>query len=407
MPPIKFCRVCKSKKLKGVVSLGNQFYTGIFPNKINLAIPKGVLSLVICSKCKLVQLDRNFISKKMYGLEYGYRTSLNKSMYDHILKKRKYLEKFVTLAKNDCIIDIGSNDGSFLNQFESKKYNLIGIDPTIAKFKKYYNKGICKIIDFFPTDKIKKNNAKIITSFAMFYDLKKPVDFSKGILNQLADDGVWHFEQSYLFEMLNKKSYDTICHEHLEYYSLTSIYYIMEKAGFKIIGIDQNDINGGSIAITAAKKKSKHKECKDKIIGYLKKEKNIKLNTAGNLKKFESSIKKHKFKLMKLLVSLNKKGKKIIGYGASTKGNVILQYCKISPKLLDKIYDINPDKNKKFTPGTNIQILSKAEIKKIKFDYFLVFPWHFKDFILKKEKKDLFKNKKFIFPLPKIEIIDL
>ena len=355
----------------------------------------------------MVQLDRNFNSKKMYGFNYGYRTSLNKSMHDHIVQKKNYLEKFVTLFDNDCIIDIGSNDGSFLNQFESKKFNLIGIDPTILKFKKYYNNGISKIIDFFPTNKIKKSNAKIITSFAMFYDLKDPVDFSKSIFKQLADDGVWHFEQSYLFEMLNKKSYDTICHEHLEYYSFTSIYYIMNTVGFKIIGIDQNNINGGSISITVAKKKSKHKECKAKVIRYLKKEKINKLNTVAYLKKFESSIKKHKSELVSLLTNLRKKGKKIIGYGASTKGNVILQYCKIGSPLVSKIYDINPDKNKKFTPGTNIQILSKTEIKKIEFDYFLVFPWHFKNFILKKEKKDIFKNKKFIFPLPKIEIVNL
>jgi hypothetical protein len=343
----------------------------------------------------------------MYGFNYGYRTSLNKAMHNHILNKKKYLEKFVTLIENDCIIDIGSNDGSFLNQFESKKFNLLGIDPTIAKFQKYYNNGISKIIDFFPTDKLKINNAKIITSFAMFYDLEDPVYFAENIFKQLADDGIWHFEQSYLLEMLNKKSYDTICHEHLEYYSFTSIYYIMNTVGFKIIGIDRNDINGGSIAITVAKKKSNYKECKAKVIQYLKKEKKINLNTVAYLKKFDTSIKKHKSKLVSLLTNLRKKGKKVIGYGASTKGNVMLQYCKIGLPLISKIYDINPDKNKQFTPGTKIQILSKTEIKKIEFDYFLVFPWHYKKFILKKEKEDIFKNKKFIFPLPKIEIVNL
>jgi hypothetical protein len=408
MSKIKICRICKSNKLFNLFSLGTQSYTGIFPSK-KKKIPKGKLTLIICKKCKLVQLDKNFNSKIMYGDNYGYRTGLNKSMYLHIKNKKIFLEKKIKLKKNDLIIDIGSNDGSFLNQFKKDNYKLIGIDPTIKKFGKYYKKGIVKIQNFFSYKNInlitKNPKAKLITSFAMFYDLKDPLKFSKDIYNCLDNNGIWHFEQSYLLEMIKKNSYDTICHEHLEYYSLTTIYYLMKLTNFKIIDITKNQINGGSIAITVAKKESRMKECTKILKSELLKEKELKLNTTNFYKKFYKKIIKNKSILIKMLTNIKKSGKNIIGYGASTKGNVILQYCNIKKNILEYIYDINEDKFNKFTPGTNIKILSKKETLKLKFDYFLVLPWHFKKYILKKEKNGSFKNKKFIFPLPEPEII--
>ena len=410
MSKIKFCRICRSNKLLTLFSLGTQFYTGIFPTK-KKKVPKGKLTLIFCKKCKLVQLDKNFNSKIMYGNNYGYRTKLNKSMYTHIKNKKKILEKKIKLKKNDLIIDIGSNDGSFLNQFKKNNYRLVGIDPTIKNFGKYYSNEIIKIKSFFSYKNInlvlKNHKAKLITSFAIFYDLKDPLKFSKDIYNSLDDNGIWHFEQSYLLSMINQNSYDTICHEHLEYYSLTAINYLMKSANFKIIDITKNKINGGSIAITVAKKESKFKECKKILETELLKEIKSKLNTINFYKKFYKRIIKNKLILMKILTDIKKSGKNIIGYGASTKGNVILQYCNIKRNILDCIYDINEDKFNKFTPGTNIKILSKNEVAKLKFDYFLVLPWHFKKYILNKEKKSCFKKKKFIFPLPHPKIVQI
>jgi len=408
MSKIKNCRICRSNELHKLFSLGMQYYTGIFPDK-NAKIPKGKKKLIICKNCKLVQLDQNFNSKVMYGGNYGYRTQLNKSMYSHIKNKKTILEKKINLRKKDIIIDIGSNDGSFLNQFKSDKFKLIGIDPTINNFKRYYKKNIIKIADFFSIKNINSviNNskAKLITSFAMFYDLTDPLKFSKEIYNCLDNNGIWHFEQSYLLEMIKKNSYDTICHEHLEYYSVTTIYHLMKLANLKIIEIKKNKINGGSIAITVAKEGSNFKECKKTIKIFLKKEKEMKINTVKFYKKFYKNILKNKYKLKKILVNIKKSGKKIVGYGASTKGNVILQFCNIRKPLIEYIYDINQDKSNKYTPGTNIKILPKKEIQKLKFDYFLVLPWHFKDYIIKKERNTIFKNKKFIFPLPEPKII--
>jgi hypothetical protein len=409
MGKINSCRSCRSKKISKLFSLGEQFYTGIFPRTKKTFIPKGKLTLILCKVCSLVQLDQNFSSKKMYGMNYGYRTSLNKSMRNHIINKNYYLNEILKLKKDDTILDIGSNDGTFLNSFKKNKFKLIGIDPTIKKFNKYYRKGIIKSPKFFSYKNFKsisKNSkAKLITSFAMFYDLKDPVKFAKDIYKSLDNNGVWHFEQSYLIDMINKNSYDTICHEHLEYYSIHSISYIMQKSNFKIINIQRNEINGGSIAITAAKKNSHYSECKKDLNLYFKTERKLGHNKNKTYEKFYQLITKEKKKLINFLLNIKKSGKKIIGYGASTKGNVILQWCNIDKKILDYIYDINKDKSNTFTPGTLVPIISENKLKNIDFDYFFVLPWHFKNFILKKEKKYISMKKKFIFPLPKLEII--
>jgi len=408
MKKIKFCRSCKSKKLSKLFSLGEQFYSGIFPKTKKTFVPKGKLTLIICKSCSLVQLDENFSSKKMYGLNYGYRTSLNRSMRNHIINKNYYLNQILDLKKNDTILDIGSNDGTFLNSFKKNKFKLIGIDPTIKKFANYYRSDIIKSANFFSYNNFKnisKNTkAKLITSFAMFYDLKDPVKFARDIYKSLDNNGIWHFEQSYLLDMIKRNSYDTICHEHLEYYSIHSINYIMKRSNFKIIDIKRNEINGGSIAITAAKESSDYNECSKDLNLYLKKEKKIGHNKKKTYIRFYQFIKKEKKILINFLLKIKKSGKKIIGYGASTKGNIILQWCNINNKILDYIYDINKDKNNTFTPGTLIPIISENKLKNIEFDYFFVLPWHFKSFILKKEKKYVLMKKKFIFPLPRLNL---
>ena len=404
---INKCRSCKNSKLSFAFNLGNQHLTGVFPKNKKEKITQGNLSLVFCNKCKLLQLENSFDSEEMYGHNYGYMSSLNKSMFNHLKYKVKKLLRKVSLRSNETVIDIGSNDGTFLSFF-SKKLNLIGVDPTIKKFSKFYRKDIQKFSNFFSYDILKdkiKKKAKLITSIAMFYDLDNPIKFAKDVNALLDKNGIWHLELSYMPSMLKNISYDTICHEHLEYYSLTSIKYILDRSNFKIIDIEFNEINGGSFALTVAKKNSTHKEDKKIVSWLLAKEKLLKVNELKTFKNFFYECQKQKKILRNLLISLNSMGKKVYGYGASTKGNVILQFCKIDKKLINNIGEVNPYKYNKYTPGTKIKIISESKLKKLKPDYLLVLPWHFKDFILNKEKDYLNKGVKFIFPLPDIEII--
>tara|TARA_B100000989_G_scaffold43795_1_gene27882 strand:- start:598 stop:1818 length:1221 start_codon:yes stop_codon:yes gene_type:complete len=404
---IKQCRSCNSVKISKVFNIGLQALTGVFPKNKKDKIQSGSLNMVFCQNCKLLQLENSFNPKKMYGNNYGYMSSLNSSMVSHLKKKAENLTDIINLKKNDIICDIGSNDGTFLSFF-SKKYKLIGIDPTIKKLSKYYRKDITKIPEFFSEKIIKKKTnkkIKMITSISMFYDIEKPVKFVNEVFNILDDEGIWHLEQSYMPAMIKNNSYDTICHEHLEYYSLTSIKYIFDRVGFKIIDLNFNNINGGSFSITVAKKKSKFKEDRDLIKWLINKEDLYNYNKIKTFKNFFKEIKKHKIAFKNLLLELKKNNKKVLGYGASTKGNVILQFCNINSKLLPYICDVNKFKYNRYTPGSKIKIISEKNAKKIKPDYYVVLPWHFKNFILNKESDYLKKGGKFIFPLPDIEII--
>ena len=213
----------------------------------------------------LLQLEETFDPNLMYGNNYGYMSSLNNSMLKHLYQKSLDLRKMSDLSRGDIIIDIGSNDGSFLKFFPNK-YNLVGIDPTIKKLGKFYRKDITKFPTFFSKEFVEKKfrkKIKLVTSISMFYDLDNPIKFAEDIYDILDRNGLWHLEQSYMPMMLKNNSYDTICHEHLEYYSLKSIKYIFDKVGFKIVDLNFNEVNGGSFALTVAKKNTtKHQEAK-------------------------------------------------------------------------------------------------------------------------------------------------
>lgn len=405
---IKKCRVCKNDNFMNVLSLGEQYLTGVFPKTKDEKISKGPLDMVFCPKCGLLQMKQSYSLDEMYGENYGYRSGLNLSMVKHLEHKIKTLETLVKPTKDDLVIDIGSNDATSLKAYKSdcKK---VGIDPTGLKFKEYYTDDITLIPDFFTAEKFLKlfpnKKAKIITSIAMFYDLEDPLQFIEDIEKCLDSEGIWHFEQSYMPSMLRTNSYDTICHEHLEFYSFKVVKNMLEQKGLKIIEVVSNDINGGSFAITACKINSKYKANEPIINWMLKQEESMGLETLKPYKDFKEKAFQHRENLMDLIESLKKDGKKIIGYGASTKGNVLLQFCELTKEHIPYIAEVNPDKFGSLTPGTNIPIISEAEAKAMNPDYYFVLPWHFKNIILEREKEFLAQGGKFIFPLPEIEIV--
>lgn len=403
------CRASGSTDLIPVLSLGEQSLTGIFPKSADQHVTKGPLELVWCPTSGLLQLGHSYEASEMYGENYGYRSGLNQSMVEHLTQKVRFLESLVRLTAKDLVIDIGSNDATTLKAYTTKGLHRLGIDPTGKKFEAFYPKEITLIPDFFSSDHLKKNratNAKIITSIAMFYDLEEPVKFAQEIKESLSSDGVWHFEQSYMPSMLRTKSYDTICHEHLEYYSLHSVCSILGIAGLKIIDVKMNNINGGSFAITATHFENKsYIENKSVISWLLEQEIRMGLDTPRPFRQFEEDVFRHRQDLQRLIKSLNADNKKIYGYGASTKGNVVLQFCGLSKNEIIAIAEVNEEKFGHVTPGTHIPIISEKEARLMKPDYFLVLPWHFKEGILRREQEFLASGGKFIFPFPEIEII--
>jgi hypothetical protein len=406
---IEKCRVSGSKNLVSVLNLGYQALTGVFPKSKAEPITSGPLELVWCPDGGLLQLRHTYESSEMYGENYGYRSGLNQSMVNHLTEKVRYLELMVNLNPGDSVLDIGSNDATTLKAYAAAGIKRIGIDPTGKKFAQYYNDEIRLIPDFFSAAayrSIESQPARIVTSIAMFYDLDSPVEFAKQIESILADDGIWHFEQSYMPSMLRMNSYDTICHEHLEYYSLGVIKNILEKAGLKIVDVVMNAINGGSFAVTAAKTGNRGIVQNHAVVDWLLEQENrMGLNTPRPYRDFEERVFRHREDLIRLIRALNADGKKILGYGASTKGNVVLQFCGLTNKDIPAIAEVNPDKFGSVTPGTHIPIVSEQDARAMKPDYFLVLPWHFKDGILRREKEYLSSGGKMIFPFPEIEIV--
>jgi C-methyltransferase C-terminal domain/Putative zinc binding domain/Methyltransferase domain len=414
---IQACRICGNKQLDSVFHLGNQYLTGVFPRTAQAqnALTSGPLELVKCAddgspaRCGLLQLRHSYLPAEMYGANYGYRSSLNRSMVEHLHAKVRRIAKRVALNSGDFVLDIGSNDSTLLQGYSEAGLKLVGMDPTGEKFRQYYPAHVKLVADFFSAPAFLAasggRKAKVVTSIAMFYDLERPLDFVGQIRDVLADDGIWVFEQSYMPTMLQTGSYDTVCHEHVEYYALAQIKWMMDRAGMKILDVELNDVNGGSFSVTAAKAASPLAADGAAVAKMLAEERSAGLNAMHPYEEFKNRALRHREELTAFLRDIKARGKKIVGYGASTKGNVILQFCGLTKADLPCIAEVNEDKFGAFTPGTAIPIVSESEAKAMKPDYLLVLPWHFRDNIVKREQAYLRAGGKLVFPLPGIEVV--
>lgn len=409
------CRICGSTELVPVLNLGEQSLTGIFPASKDQQLTSGPLELVKCTGdekgdgCGLLQLRHSYDLHEMYGLNYGYRSGLNRSMVEHLHRKVRKICSLVDLVRGDLVIDIGSNDSTLLQGYPGTGYNLVGIDPTGQKFKSYYPDHITLIADFFSAqavqDRFGKKRAKVLSSIAMFYDIESPIDFMRQIHDVLADDGVWVFEQSYMPTMLTMNAYDTVCHEHLEYYGLKQIRWMTDRAGLKIVDVELNNVNGGSFSIVAAKTAAPYDEATSQVEIILQKEAAMGLHTLKPYEEFKKRAFQHRDRFLEFFQKSGAEGSLALGYGASTKGNVILQFCRLTERELPFIAEVNKDKFGCYTPGTLIPIISETEARAMKPDYFVVLPWHFKENIMAREEDFLRRGGKLFFPLPELEVV--
>jgi len=408
---IEKCRVCGNKNFITALDLGDQYLSGIFPKSIDLDMYKGPLKLVKCDEstggCGHVQLEHTFDLPTMYGDEYGYRSGLNGSMVKHLKGKYEKIIDYINLQLGDIVIDIAGNDGTFLGFFPNT-LKLVSIDPTSKKFSKYFADHVNYIADFFSkktfTNFFGDTTAKLVTSFSMFYDLEDPCEFAREI-NSILDpkEGIWVLEQSYMPEMLKVNSFDTVCHEHLSYYGMRQLKYIMDQADLKIIQFEFNDVNGGSISMMVANKNSNYVECTQMLDELIREELDLSLDTIAPWNAFETRIEKCKEQFWNLIDGFKDDGLKIAALGASTKGNVTLQTWGVTPEDILVVGDVNPDKDGSFTPGTWIPIKDEDSVL-AEYDVFVILPWHFKNFFISNPK---FKNKILVFPLPIPEVVQI
>lgn len=403
------CRICGNSNLIKVLDLGEQALTGVFPKHKDQIVTRGPLQLVKCTGgnecCGLLQLAHSYDVKEMYGYNYGYRSGLNPSMVRHLHAKVARILRIVDISDKPIVLDIGSNDGTTLAAYPSAKFIRVGMDPTAEKFREYYPAGVEVIADFFSASRFNEafpgRKVRVVTSFSMFYDLERPVDFVREVSSILEDDGIWVFEQSYMPLMLEKNSYDTVCHEHLEYYGLRQIQWILSLCGLKIIDIEFNDVNGGSFSITAAKSGSSYPESPD-VDSVLACERAAGLEGIEPYVLFSKRTEVSREQLREFITSARNEGKRVALLGASTKGNVLLQYCGLTNEDVEAVGEVNPDKFGCFTPGTLLPIIDEKKMLADEPDYLIVLPWHFRDFIISNNK---FTKARLVFPLPKLEVL--
>ena len=403
------CRVCKNNLLIDVISLGEQYITSRFPLYGNFSTPKTSIVLCRCQQCGLIQLRETTNCEELYEYEYGYRSGISNTMRAHLKSYQEEICSTVKLNEDDVILDIGSNDSTML-QYYGAAYRRIGIDPTGKQFKQYYG-DVELLPTYFTRDNFVRNfgeiKCKMVSSISMFYDLPDPVQFAKDIYSVLDDNGIWTCEQSYILTMLRTNSIDTICHEHLEYYALHQVKDIADRAGFKIIDVKFNDCNGGSFRVYFAKKESllytENTELIDTILreeveyGIMDPEGKVYFDF---MKGCDLQVKY----LKDFIITANANGKKVYVYGASTKGNCLLQYAQLDESYMKYAVERNPNKVGKMT-CTGIEIISEETMREDPPDFLLVLPWHFRNEILEREKQFLDAGGQFIFPFPHFEIV--
>ena len=420
---ITVCRVCGLPNKSTILDLGTQTLSGMFPDKPELEY-SSPLTLVKCDnpKCGHVQLQHTFTPEVMYGKDYGYRSGLNKSMVKHLEGRvNEILKRFennpkVNLEEGDVVLDIAGNDGTTLG-FYPNNLRKINIDPTAEKFKDYQPQGVEIVPEFFSGQayvskfgdgdisyniggkldpSVKK--AKAITAFSMFYDLEIPFEFLFNLKDILDENGIVVFEQSYMPLMFDRLAYDTICHEHLSYFALKQFKLLFEGARLKIIDVSFNDCNGGSFVVTGCHDYSKAWSANDELVNrILEIEKDGKYDEMNTWQQWQEVINHSRTQLQQII-----KGKRVAALGASTKGNVVLQYCGLGPEDIEAVGDVNPDKHGCYTPGTWIPITDEDTVLAGDYDYYLVLPWHFKEFFINNPK---FKGKTLLFPLPEVHTV--
>jgi hypothetical protein len=411
------CRVCGSPELAPVLDLGAQCISGAFAEPggrqpVQRAIP---LELVRCDMtrdqdaCGLIQIRHTVAAPILYE-SYWYRSGVNRTMTENLHGIARAAEEMSGLEAGDLVLDIGCNDGTLFDGYRSREARFLGFDPSdVTRYA--VDKGYDVVRDFFSARSLRsrypEGRAKVITSIAMFYDLEEPAAFVRDVADSLHEDGVWVMELHYLPSMLQLNAFDVIVHEHLEYYSLAVLERLLAEAGLQVVSGELNDVNGGSIRLFIT-----HDGCERPVPGGAESlealrvgEFEMALDSPAPYERFAANVKRVRSQLRELCESIVAEGKAIHIYGASTKGNTILQYVGLDRRLIPYAADRNPDKWGSETIKTGIPIISEEESRAMKPDYYLVLPWHFLEEFKERERDYLHAGGQFIVPLPEVRVI--
>lgn len=408
------CRICGNTTLTRLLSLGNQPLSGVFPRPEAPDPSLSPLDVVCCDRqtnpdaCGLIQLRHSAELSEMYGVTYGYYSSISPTMVSHLKQIAERIIGIAQLRAGDTVLDIGCNDGTLLNFFSGMGLTRIGMDPSSQKFAGNFQKDIKVVYDFFSEKGVRSmigpGQCRAISSIAMFYDLDDPMSFMRQIRALLTVDGVWAFELSYLPLLLTQLTYDQICHEHVTYLGLKQIEWMTSRTGLKILDLSFNDINGGSIFILAGRDDGPHRPNSSLIHKTLGEE--APLDGVAPFRRLAQRVSAHRDEVRHFFDLAKAAGKKVFGYGASTKGNIVLNYCGIGPEQMPAIGDRNPEKDGLVTPGTRIPIISHEKLRHAAPDYLFVLIWHFRREVIRDEMEFLKRGGRMVFALPRLHVVD-
>ncbi|SRR6266540_679632 len=414
-PAIEKCRVCGNPSLRPCLSLGNQYLSSMFPTSLDYhaEVPSLPLELVICEPtdgaktCGLVQLAHELDLSGMYE-QYPYTSATNSAMPAILKNVADAGRREHALRQGDTVLDIGCNDGTLLGFFDNDPVELVGIDP--ARNVEFTLKpDRCKHArDYFSQaayERLTTNKAKLIFSIAMFYHLHDPIGFSRQVANCLADDGVWIIQMAYLPAMLSTNMYDNIVHEHAGYYATIHVKWIMDRVGLEVFDVELNDVYGGSMRVFVKKKGSAAHPLTERYRENLQSEMAAGIYDLATYAAFAKRIEKTRDDLREFCRRARAENKTIWIYGASTKGNTIVQYCGLGPQDLVAAADANPFKIGKYIVGPDIPIRDEAALRAAKPDYLLALPYSFVDSFMKRERELLASGSRFVVPLPEVRVL--
>jgi len=414
---IENCRVCGSHDLVDVLSLGDLAVSDFIDDPLSDNAVYAPLDLVLCDSakdgCGLLQLRHTVSSDVMYR-NYWYQSGINKTMTDELSDVARCASNILDLSAGDYVVDIGCNDGTLLRQYDIDDLNLVGFEPA-ENLVKHAEKGTGNIInDFFSFDAWHKKygdiKAKIITAIGMFYDLDDPNKFVDDVCKVLDEEGVFIIQMMYMPFAIERNAFDGICHEHLEYYTLSSLENLLNRHSLEVFDVKmREEVNEGSVRFYIQKKGRNvpaNHPSSQALIRLREDEEDLELNTIDVYKKLGYRIEQSRKKAIQFMEAEKAKGKKIHGYAASTKGNTTLQYYGITTDLLDMISDRNSSKSGKYTVSTNIPVVSEKQSRAHNPDYYFVLAWHFLPEFIERESDFLSNGGKFIVPMPDFTVID-
>lgn len=418
LSPKTTCRSCSSNNLSKILSLGKHGLSDFVDMSDQKKVSKYPLQLILCQNCNLLQMRHTTPPDQLYTDRYGYRSGINHTTKSNLIEITEQAEKIINLKSDNIVVDIGCNDGTLLASYRTPGLIHVGFDP-VTTFAKYFrkslksngskkNKFFNRYFDSKPFLKyFGKKRAKIVTAISMFYDLDNPNGFLSSIKEILHPEGILIIQQNYLVGMLEQCAFDNVVHEHLEYYSLETLENILKNHDLEVFDVVQTSINGGSFRTLV-----KFKDNKIKSSGGIKKveemrsmEKKLSLGDTKTYLHFAQKVKKITYSLKNFIKKQTKKGNRIYIYGASTRGNTLVQACGLDYRFIKAAAERNQDKWGKKIASTGIPIISEEQARKDHPDYFLVLPWFFKQEFLDREKEYLISGGKMIFPLPNPEIV--